>query len=76
MKEDKDLRGREKGSVAELIIDGLMEGGMEENQFQTIHDEREAIGYALEQMKDNDLVVILADRVSETLDTVREYSSR
>ena len=76
VKEDKDLRGREKGTVAELIIDGLMEGGMEENQFQTIHDEREAIGYALEQMKDNDLVVILADRVSETLDTVREYSSR
>ena len=76
VKEDKDLRGREKGSVAELIIDGLMEGGMEENQFQTIHDEREAIGYALEQMKDNDLVVILADRVSETLDTIREYSNR
>ena len=76
VKEDKDLRGREKGSVAELIIDGLMEGGMEENQFQTIHDEREAIGYALDQMKDNDLVVILADRVSETLDTIREYSSR
>src|SRR5256714_3436654 len=40
VKEDKDLRGREKGSVAELIIDGLMEGGMEENQFQTIHYER------------------------------------
>src|SRR5437762_4284691 len=76
VKEDKDLRGREKGSVAELIIDGLMEGGMEENQFQTIHDEREDIGYALEQMKDNDLVVILADRVSETLDTIREYSNR
>jgi len=76
VKEDGDLRGREKGSVAELIIDGLMEGGMEENQFQTIYDERQAIEYALEQMKDNDLVVILADRVSETLDTVRQYSNR
>ena len=48
---------------------------MEENRFQTIFTEREAIAAAIAQMKDNDLVVILADRVSVSLDTVRQYSA-
>jgi cyanophycin synthetase len=74
VKEDEDLRGREHGATAQLVIDGLMAGGMEENRFQTIFSEREAIVAAMTQMKDNDLVVILADHVSESLDTVRQYS--
>ena len=75
VKEDENLRGREHGGTAQLIIDGLMAGGMEENRFQTIFTEREAIAAAIAQMKDNDLVVILADRVSVSLDTVRQYSA-
>ena len=75
VKEDVDLRGREHGSAAQLIVDGLMAGGMEENRFALIFSEREAIGHAMEQMKENDLVVILADKVSDCLDTMREYST-
>jgi mannose-1-phosphate guanylyltransferase len=69
------LRGREQGGTAQFIIDGLLDGGMEENQFETIYSEPEAIAAAMLQMKDNDLVVILADHVSESLDAVRQYSS-
>ena len=47
---------------------------MEENRYETIYNEQEAITHALEQMKDNDLVVILADDVSASLDLVRRYS--
>jgi len=75
VKEDQDLRGREQGGTAQFIIDGLLDGGMEENQFETIYSEPEAIAAAMLQMKDNDLVVILADHVSESLDAVRQYSS-
>jgi cyanophycin synthetase len=75
VKEDADLRGREQGGTAQLVIDGLMSGGMEENRFQTIFSEPEAIAAAMSQMKDNDLVVILADHVSESLATVRQYSA-
>jgi len=75
VKEDEHLRGREQGSTAQLIIDGLVDGGMKDNQFETIYSEPEAIARAMSQMKDNDLVVILADHVGASLDIVRAYSS-
>src|SRR4051812_15753234 len=75
VKEDQDLRGREQGGTAQFIIDGLLDGGMAEDQFETIYSEPEAIAAAMLQMQDNDLVVVLADHVSESLDAVRQYSS-
>ena len=74
VREDHDLRGRESGAAADLIVDGLREGGLRENQYEMIFSEREAIDHAMAQMKDNDLVVILADDVSASLDLVRRYS--
>ncbi|HKN58837.1 MAG TPA: cyanophycin synthetase, partial [Gemmatimonadaceae bacterium] len=74
VKEDKERRGRDPGDIAGLITEGLRDGGMEENHYATIYNEQEAITYALEQMEDNDLVVILADDVSASLDLVRRYS--
>jgi cyanophycin synthetase len=75
VKEDQDLRGREQGGTAQFIIDGLLDGGMAEDQFETIYSEPEAIAAAMLQMQENDLVVVLADHVSESLDAVRQYSS-
>ena len=74
VKEDEYRRGRDKGHIAELIVEGLRDGGMDDNQYATIYDEQEAITHALERMKDNDLVVILADDVTRSLDLVRRYS--
>ncbi|MGH7602795.1 MAG: cyanophycin synthetase [Gemmatimonadaceae bacterium] len=74
IKEDEERRGRDEGNVAGLIIDGLRAGGLSEKQYETIFDEREAITHAIQQMKDNDLVVILADDVARSLDIVRHYA--
>ncbi|MFL5638425.1 MAG: cyanophycin synthetase [Gemmatimonadaceae bacterium] len=73
VKEDNDLRGRDPGEAAGLIVDGLREGGMDDGQCETILGEEEAIIHAMAQMKDNDLVVILADDVSASLAVVRRY---
>ncbi|MFL5559334.1 MAG: cyanophycin synthetase [Gemmatimonadaceae bacterium] len=73
VKEDEDLRGRDPGEAAGLIVDGLRDGGMEDGQYETILGEEEAIVHAMTQMKDNDLVVILADDVSASLAVVRRY---
>jgi cyanophycin synthetase len=75
VKEDAYRRGRDEGEIAELIIDGLRDGGLNENQFATIYDEQEAITHAMRQMRDNDLVVILADDVGSSLNLVRRYSA-
>jgi cyanophycin synthetase len=74
VKEDEERRGRDEGNAADLIIDGLRAGGLSEKQYETIFNEREAITHAIQQMKDNDLVVILADDVARSLDVVRRYS--
>jgi cyanophycin synthetase len=73
VKEDDHRRGRDEGHIAGLIVEGLRDGGMRDGQFETIHSEQEAITHALEQMKENDLVVILADDVAGSLDLVRHY---
>jgi cyanophycin synthetase len=75
VKEDADSRGREQGAVAELIVDGLMAGGISENQYEIIYTEPEAIEHAMAKMKDNDLVVILADDIRGTIEFVRRYSA-
>ena len=75
VKEDEYRRGRHAGNIADLIIDGLRDGGLSENQYATIYNEQDAISHAMAQMKDNDLVVILADDVGKSLELVRRYSA-
>jgi cyanophycin synthetase len=75
VKEDLHRRGREPGRIADLIVDGLRDGGLIENQYETIFDEQDAITRAMQRMKDNDLVIILADDVNASLGLVRQYSS-
>ena len=75
VKEDVHRRGREPGRIADLIIDGLRDAGLSENQYETIFDEQDAITRAMQRMKDNDLVVILADDVNASLGLVRRYSN-
>ena len=75
VKEDEYRRGRDEGNIAELIIEGLRDGGLQDSQYATVFDETEAISHAMRLMKDNDLVVILADDVSASLETVRGFSA-
>jgi cyanophycin synthetase len=75
VKEDTFRRGREPGKISNLIIEGLREGGLNEDQYEIIYDENEAIAKALERMQDNDLVVVLADDVSASLNLIRKYSA-
>jgi cyanophycin synthetase len=75
VKEDVHRRGREAGRIADLIVDGLRDGGLVESQYETIFDEQDAITRAMQRMKDNDLVIILADDVNASLGLVRRYSS-
>jgi len=67
VREDKYRRGRAPGEVARLIIEGLREGGMADDQFEIIYNETEGLAYAINQMQDNDLVFVLADEVPAVL---------
>jgi cyanophycin synthetase len=67
VREDKYRRGRDPGEVSALIIEGLREGGMTDNQFEVIYNEAEGLARAISQMEDNDLVFVLADDVPAVL---------
>ncbi len=67
VREDKYRRGRDPGEVARLIIEGLHEGGMGDDQIEIIYDETEGLARAVNQMEDNDLVFVLADEVPAVL---------
>src|SRR5881392_691880 len=40
LKEDKERRGRDAGDIAGLISEGLRDGGMEDNRYETIYNEQ------------------------------------
>ena len=75
VKEDEYRRGREMGQIAELIVSGLREGRLKEEQYTTIFDEQDAIAHAMAQMMDNDLVVVLADDVTKSIDLIRRVAA-
>ena len=74
VKEDEDRRGRENGAIAELVIQGLADGGLPRERTQVVQDEMEAVGRAIDMLEEGDVAVILADDIPAVLDLVRERS--
>jgi cyanophycin synthetase len=71
VKEDQHRRGREPGAIADLLIEGLLEGGMARGQVEVIHKEHAAMERALQLLGDNDIVVSLIDDVPGVLQQIR-----
>jgi cyanophycin synthetase len=76
VKEDKDTRGRADGAIAELMIQGLAEGGLPREKTEVILDEIEAVERALALLGDHDVAVVLADDVSGVLDAIGRHQGR
>jgi cyanophycin synthetase len=64
IKQDKSLRGRERGETAALVRAGALDGGFDESRITTILPELEAVDAALSRAQSGDLVVIFADQVT------------
>jgi cyanophycin synthetase len=75
VKEDDMLRGRGSGEVAALLVEGLREGGMSADRYEIVLPEMEALNRALEQLRDGDLLVVLADHVTPVLRKVEGLAS-
>jgi cyanophycin synthetase len=75
VKEDEDLRGRKPGEVAALIAEGLRAGGMAEDRIRMIPSEPEAIERMLAELREGDLVVVLAENVPGVLRQVAPHTA-
>ncbi|HVE77241.1 MAG TPA: cyanophycin synthetase [Gemmatimonadaceae bacterium] len=76
VKEDQHRRGRGPGEIADLVVDGLREGGMPEDCIERVFEEPKAMARALEMLGPDDLVVSLVDDVPSVLAQMRSYVSR
>ncbi len=73
LKEDHDLRGRARDAVATLLRTAAITAGLPAERIVTVHDELEAVRYALAQCQPKDLLVIFADDVTAVWKEVIYY---
>lgn len=65
VKEDTNLRGRPPGETAEILSNQAVSNGKKRPEVKIILDEMEAVDYALQNAKKDDLVVIFCDNIKE-----------
>jgi cyanophycin synthetase len=74
VREDRNLRGRRPGEVAELIAAGARAAagdGARCRSLEVVPDELEASRLALDRANPGDLVVLCADRVDSIVDELQ-----
>jgi cyanophycin synthetase len=76
VKEDKDTRGRDDGAIAELMIQGLGEGGLPREKTEVMLDELEAVSKAISMLTEGDVAVVLVDDVPGVLELLSAHQAR
>ncbi|HET9556441.1 MAG TPA: cyanophycin synthetase, partial [Actinomycetota bacterium] len=74
VREDRNLRGREPGEVAELVATGARAGAADGGRcrsLEVVPDELEASRLALDRANPGDLVVLCADQVESIVDELQ-----
>ncbi len=74
IKHDHDLRGRSRESITSLLMEGAYT--VKEMPIQVISNEEEAIQYAIDHAKENAFITICADKVFETIETVKRAKAK
>ena len=63
IKEDRDLRGRERGEVAGLLYDAVLRAGFPKSGVRIVEDELDALKKALSEAMGGDLVAVFYERL-------------
>ncbi len=72
VREDHDLRDRQPGELAALIVEELRDAGIGEPQIDTVLDEAAAVRHAVLMAKPESLVVVLYERYAVVKDALAE----
>lgn len=73
VKEDKDLRGRKHGEIAELIVNGILKNS-DRKKYEVILKEEEAFVKALNMAKSGDTVVVFFEDMKPLVNIINEFS--
>ncbi|MBP2662198.1 MAG: cphA [Firmicutes bacterium] len=76
VKEDGDLRGRQPGETAALLLQGALEAGLTPMQVTTIFDESAAVTAALKQAAADDLIAVFYENYDAVMTTIAEFEQQ
>ncbi|MCI5043136.1 MAG: cyanophycin synthetase [Aquisalinus sp.] len=71
---DDDLRGRGPREIPEMMRDALIAAGVEPDAIEVIPSEEEAVDYALEQARRNDLVLLFCASITRAWKKIIYFS--
>ncbi|MFA6807523.1 MAG: cyanophycin synthetase [Eubacteriales bacterium] len=72
IKEDMDLRGRNKGEIAQIIYDEAVKQGMDTKRLSIVLDEKEAFEKALEECKRGDILVVFFEKLQPLVELLNK----
>lgn len=75
IRQDKNLRGKSESELIAMIVDGIH--SVDKNKpLKIIPSEKEAIDYAIENVKEGSLIILCSDVVPDALDQVMHYKEK
>lgn len=74
IKEDKDLRGRMRGEVADLLRQSVKDE-VPERECIIEHDECKALTMAIRQMEKGEVVIVFYEKLEPILDVLQQFSA-
>ena len=74
VKEDKDLRGRKEGKIAELIVSGILKEN-KNKKYEVIFDEQEALIKAISMARSGDTIVVFFEQMNPLVKIIEEFNS-
>jgi cyanophycin synthetase len=75
VKGDVNLRGREKGEVAEMLCRIVLEAG-NQNECKVVLDAAQAFEDAIANIKENEVIVFFYEKLEPVLATLEKYGAR
>lgn len=70
IKEDRDLRGRDPGEVADIFYDAVITAGLNKDQVEVVYSELEALKAAVDDARPGDLIVAFYEEFEPVLEFV------
>lgn len=73
IKEDKDLRGKEKGEVANIVKEGVMSSNRKDLSVEIILSEEEALSKTLKEAKKGDTIIVFFEDYESLYDIISKF---
>jgi len=74
IKEDKDLRGRQRGELARLLCQTIHKE-VPNRECNVVLDEREALLAALSEVKDGEVIVVFYEKLEPVLEVLKQFGA-